>query len=243
MIAERKIRGGKGFMAVYEAEKGDLALVWFHGGGLEGGKPRDNAHLAPALTAAGVTLILPGYRFLQDEPWPACVLDAADAVATAARRFPDKKIVVGGSSAGAYLSMMLCLDGQYLGKHGMKPDDVAGWIFDAGQPTVHFNVLKHRGEDSRLCRLDETAPLYHVAGPGPDAPILILCADHDMACRVQQNRLMVETLEHFGRRKEATEMYVLEGYGHCGYDAPTEDKPVPELQTYMLDWLKRKFNI
>ena len=30
---------------------------------------------------------------------------------------------------------------------------------------------------------------------GPDAPILILCAEHDMACRVTQNRLLKETLE------------------------------------------------
>lgn len=241
MVMEKTISYGKGYMSLYEARTGDLALVWFHGGGLEAGVPRDNAHLAPALNGAGVTLVLPGYRFLQKAAWPACVEDAAEAVAAALRRYPDRKVLVGGSSAGAYLSMMLCLDGRYLEKHGFVPEQIAGWVFDAGQPTTHFNVLKSRGEDPRLCRIDEAAPLYFVDGPGPKAPILILCAERDMPCRVQQNRLLVETLEHFGRPKEDTEMYVLAGYGHCGYDGPTQDHPVPELQTYLMDWLSRKF--
>ena len=45
--------------------------------------------------------------------------------------------------------MMLCFDKKYLGIHGIKPTDIAGFVHDAGQPTAHFNVLKSRRIDSR----------------------------------------------------------------------------------------------
>lgn len=48
----------------------------------------------------------------------------------------------GGSSAGGYISQMLCFDKTWLSKHGIKATDISGFIHDAGQPTCHFNVLR-----------------------------------------------------------------------------------------------------
>lgn len=41
--------------------------------------------------------------------------------------------------------MMLCFAEQYLGVHDIAPCRIAGWIFDAGQPTTHFRVLQDGG--------------------------------------------------------------------------------------------------
>jgi signal transduction histidine kinase len=68
-------------------------------------------------------------------------------------------VYVGGSSAGGYLSMMLCFNAAYLGAHGIDPTEISGWFHDAGQPTKHFTVLKYSGEDERLVIIDETARL------------------------------------------------------------------------------------
>ena len=58
-----------------------------------------------------------------------------------------ENLYVGGSSAGAYIAMMLCFDPAYLKPYGVS--NIQGYLFDAGQPTVHFRVLKERG----LCLL------------------------------------------------------------------------------------------
>lgn len=65
---------------------------------------------------------------------------------------------MGGSSAGGYLSMMLCFDKKYYEAVGVSPSDISGCVHDAGQPTVHFKVLKERGIDSRRIIIDESAP-------------------------------------------------------------------------------------
>ena len=43
-----------------------------------------------------------------------------------------KKVVIGGTSAGAYLAMMLYFDKRYLSKHNIDSESVSGYIFDAG---------------------------------------------------------------------------------------------------------------
>ena len=58
--------------------------------------------------------------------------------------------------------MMLCFDKKYLSLHGIDSDSVKGYIFDAGQVTSHFNVLKEKGKDPRSVIVDKTAPLYYV---------------------------------------------------------------------------------
>ena len=48
--------------------------------------------------------------------------------------------------------MMLCMDVRYLAAHGIDARDrsqIAGYFCDSGQPTVHFNILRERGIDTR----------------------------------------------------------------------------------------------
>ena len=82
------------------------------------------------------------------------------------------KILVGGSSAGGYISMMLCFDNKYLKKHGINPSDITGYIHDSGQPTSHFTVLNHSGTDPRRVIVEERAPLYFVGLEKSYSPML-----------------------------------------------------------------------
>ena len=197
-------------------------LVFFHGGGLEAGS-REGLDVPDVarLTADGFAVVKPDYRKYPAARFPDFVEDAAAAVAWAARNaasWGGERLFVGGSSAGGYLSQMLCLDGRYLAAHGMSPKDVSGWVFDAGQPTVHYNILRERGLSTLAVRIDEAAPLYFVGPYDGLAPMLIFAAEHDMPGRLIQNRLLVDVMENFGFPKEQHRFVYMEGWNHCEYN-------------------------
>lgn len=194
-------------------------FIYFHGGGLEAGDKKDAAVFADYLAERGIALISANYRMYPAAKYPEFIEDTALAVKWAFDHMPEytpcRKFFVGGSSAGGYLSMMLCCDGQYLEKHGIDPMMISGYIHDAGQPTCHFNVLRERGIDSRRVIIDDSCPLYHI-GTQPDyPPMLFLVSDQDMENRYEQTMLTLSTLKHFGH-KNKIHLKVLHG-GHCHY--------------------------
>lgn len=196
-------------------------LIYFHGGGLESGdksEPMENLNL---LLEHGIALVRANYRMYPDANYPAFIEDAAAAVAWVKTHITAygtcENIYVGGSSAGAYLAMMLCFDEQYLGAHGLNPADVAGYLFDAGQPTTHFNVLNERGLDPRQIVVDEAAPLYHVGEPNGRPPVFITVAENDMPGRFEQIQLLCQTLSQFGWPDERVLYRFLPGHMHCDY--------------------------
>lgn len=130
-------------------------------------------------------------------------------------------IYLGGSSAGGYISQMLCFDESFLGKHGLSPMDFAGFIHDAGQPTCHYNVLRERGIDSRRVIIDSSAPLYHVGSSGKYPPMLVIVSDRDMQNRYEQTMLLISTLNHFGH-SDNVRLQVVSGT-HCAYVTAAEN--------------------
>ena len=199
-------------------------LVYFHGGGLEGGSKEDVKFLY-GLAGKGTGLIVPGYRLYPKARYPEFIEDAAEAAAWALKfrdsHHPGKKLYMAGSSAGAYLAMMLLFDSRYLAAYGLAPEAFAGFIFDAGQPTVHFRVLMEAGLPAQAVLVDERAPMFHVSGERRYPPMLFLCAEKDMPGRYEQTLLMLSVLKNFGHG-EKTAFEYMEGYEHCEYD----DKPV-----------------
>ena len=144
--------------------------------------------------------------------------DCAAAVAWVKKNLPsygaNGEIYVGGSSAGGYLSMMLCFNKQFLGAHGIDPTEITGWFHDAGQPTKHFNVLKYSGEDARRVIVDETAPLFHIGTQEKHSPMRFIVSDNDMECRYEQIMLVLATMKHFGYKH--FDHKVMHGT-HCAY--------------------------
>lgn len=193
-------------------------FVYFHGGGLKTGDKENQAVLYNYLTDHGVAVVAANYRMYPTARYPDFLVDSAKAVAWTFQNMGAygnvTGIYVGGSSAGGYISQMLCFDASWLSVHGIKPTDIAGYLHDAGQPTCHFNVLSERGLDPRRVIIDETSPLYHIDDK-EYAPMLVIVSDNDMENRYEQTMLLISTLKHFGHTEQVS-LKVMHGK-HCAY--------------------------
>ena len=200
-------------------------FVYFHGGGLENGNKTAAYSFAEYLNKRNVAVVGVDYSKYPNAKYPDFIEDAAEAVAWTFKnisKYGDcKDIYVGGSSAGGYLSMMLCFDNKYLSKCGLNPLDVKGYIHDAGQPTAHFNVLRERGIDSRRVIIDESAPLYYVGEAEEYSDMLFIVSDNDMQNRLEQIELTISTLKHFGHEDNIS-LKMMHGT-HCHYNHAVDD--------------------
>lgn len=218
-------------------------FLYFHGGGIEHGDKAGGVQVfVEYLTAQGIAVVSANYRMYPTAKYPEFIEDAASATAWV---FANMKqygtvtgIYVGGSSAGGYLSQMLCFDKHYLAKHGIAPTDITGFIHDAGQPTAHFNVLRERGIDSRRVIIDESAPLYHIGVDEKYPPMLVIVSDNDMKNRYEQTVLLMSTLKHFGLDENA-KLQVMEST-HCAYIGKTDDQGVSIFGKLIADYIFRK---
>lgn len=204
-------------------DKKDFAtFVYFHGGGITNGSKAGVQTFVTTLVEAGYAVVKANYRLYPNAEYPDFLDDAARCVAYIMDNIEQyggnkEKIVVGGSSAGGYISMMLAFDSFYLTHYGKRPNHVAGWVFDAGQPTTHFNVLKERGLDNRAVVIDKAAPIFHIRQYSGLKPMIIFAADNDMPGRLEQTHLMLNTLRRFGYPEENIQFEYMEGFTHCKY--------------------------
>ena len=194
---------------------------------MEGGDKTGSATrlMAPFLTARGIALASVNYRMYPTARYPDFVEDAAHAVAWVSRNIGAygryQRIVVGGSSAGGYLSMMLCFDPRWYATCGEFPVPVTAYVHDAGQPTCHYNVLRERGIDPGRVIVDDSAPLYHVGTSESYPPMLFIVSDNDMENRYEQTELMRSTLRHFGHGDKIS--YRLMHGKHCAYNKAVDE--------------------
>lgn len=207
------------YVAVYLPETDTFPVcVYLHGGGLGAGVPEQE--FVDSLVKKGVAVVSGQYRMYPDAKYPQFIEDGASVIAWAKENMEKygnvTDLFVVGTSAGAYISMMLCFDKKYLAKHGISNDDISGYIHNAGQPTTHFNVLLERGFDSRQAIIDEAAPLYHIC-EDKYPPMEILVADNDMPCRYEETKLLIAKLKHFGNDMSKVNLQLMENYGHCEY--------------------------
>lgn len=220
-------------------------FIFFHGGGIVNGNRGNGTNPSFLLLASrGIAVASVEYRMYQNDPaktvtrgsvtpesllpdsprYPVFIEDCATSIAWLQKNMAQYHAIdswyVGGSSAGGYLSMMLFFDTSYLAKHGIDARSLDGYFFDAGQPTVHFNVLGERGLDSRLVRIDEAAPLYwidHSLSEHGMPKVHIIYSDHDIYNRPEQSCLLYRTMLHFGYDENKVKLIEMRGYTHTGY--------------------------
>lgn len=194
-------------------------FVYFHGGGIQSGDKSDVVSFCEFLANQGIAVVSVNYRMYPDHKYPDFLLDVAESVAWTFKNINNygkcEHIYVGGSSAGGYMSQMLCFNKEYLAKHDIDIMDIKGFVHDAGQPTAHFNVLSKSGVDGRRVIVDQTAPLYYVGIEENYPPMLIIVSDNDMTNRYEQTMLLISTLKHFGHGDKIT--YKLMHGNHCAY--------------------------
>lgn len=221
---------------LYQAEDSDAPLfIFFHGGGLEGCNKGDGKiHYFLDLMNSGISVATADYRMYPNAKFPDFLSDAAECVKWCIDNVPHSQIFIGGSSAGGYITMMLAFDKSYLGKHGIdsrNKDEIAGYFCDSGQPTVHFNVLRERGLDTRLVRIDEAAPIYFIEQVNDTDKLpryVLITSEFDMENRPEQTRLMHRTMLHLGYPADKVEFVYMKGYGHTEYNdaVDTDGKPL-----------------
>ena len=226
-----------------DAAEFDL-FVYFHGGSLEAGDKGASATRlsAPFLAANGVATASCNYRLYPNAKYPDFLRDAATAVCWLSRNVGTwgkcKRLFVGGSSAGGYLSMMLCFDGRWLTEQGGSTLPIAGYFHDAGQPTCHFNVLRERGIDTRRVMIDDSAPLYHI-DKEDYPPMCFVVSDNDLPGRLEQMQLLLATLRHWGYDESKITYHLMHGK-HCAYCKATDEQGKPVLGKMILKFIKER---
>ena len=224
-------------------EGGFETIVWFHGGGLEYGDKQQAERFVSAIVNAGYGFISVNYRmYTNGVKFPKFLYDAASAVAFVKENIETyggkkEKIYISGQSAGAWLSLMLCVNDEYLKSVGIDNKEIAGWIIDSSQTTAHFNVLKYElGEDTRAQRINEFAPQYFVSDKTEVSKMILIFYENDMSCRYEQNMLFYKSILAFN--KQSNIVYKVLPGGHChGSIDPNEDGKYDYVET-MLQWLK-----
>ena len=222
-----------------ESDSFDI-FVYIHGGGLYAGDRKGVEIFTKYLAEHNVATASIEYRMYPDAKYPDYIEDCADAVKWVKDNISKwgkcNRIFVGGSSAGGYLSMMLCFDDKYLNAVGLKPTDIDGYIHDAGQPTAHFTVLKYRGLDSRRLIVDETSPMFYVGTAEKYSPMLFIVSDQDMFGRYEQTMLMLNVLEHFGHTEN---VYFEKMHStHCDYVYKADENGVSILGQKILSFIE-----
>lgn len=204
----------------YPTDKKDYpAIVWFHGGGLEGGEKG----VPQELKEKGMAVIAVNYRLSPKATHPAYIDDAAEAIAWVFNNIESfggnaRKIYISGHSAGGYLALMVGLNKSYLNKYGIDADRIQGLIPISGQTNTHFTIKKERDLPYDIPYIDEYAPISHVRKDAP--PILLITGDKglEMTARYEENAHLYAILKAVGH-KDVT-LYELEGFDHGAVYAP-----------------------
>ena len=214
-------------------------VLWFHGGGIENGN-RKGADRPMGLLQKGIAVVCPDYRMYPTAKFPEFIVDAADAVAYTVKRLKELggngKLFIGGSSAGAYLTMMLCFNKDYLKNAGVDEEkDIAGFISDSAQVFTHFNVLREMGINPNVQYIDEKAPIYYLKPSLTLRPLFMDYYTRDMICRPEENRLFYASLKRFLPKADVT-IKELEG-GHCSAIIPDKESNKRRIEPFILEFI------
>ena len=194
-------------------------VVWFHGGGIEGGEK----HIDPQLKNCGLVVVAANYRLLPKAPIDDILDDAAAAVAWTYKNIAKyngskRKIFVAGHSAGGYLLDMIGLDKRWLAKYGVDADSLAALVPFSGQCITHYNIRKQQGIPPLQATIDQYAPLTYVRADAP--PIIIISGDRELELfgRYEEQAYFWRMLKLVGH-KDVT-LYEMQGYDHGAMPFP-----------------------
>ena len=204
----------------YPAAKKDFAtVVWFHGGGLTGGKRT----IPEPLKEQAIAVVAVDYRLSPQVTVRDCIDDAAASVAWVfdnIERYGGSKrrIFVSGHSAGGYLTSMIGLDKKWLKAYGLDADLIAGLIPFSGHTITHFTARRELGMENYQPLIDELAPLFHVRDDAP--PLLLITGDRELELlgRYEENAYLWRMMKVAGHTD--TMLYELDGFNHGQMAAP-----------------------
>ncbi len=196
-----------------EDKNGFATIIWFHGGGLKGGKKAIPSHFKEK----GFGVVAANHRLHPKVKAPVYIEDAATAVAWVFNNIAgfggdSSLIFISGHSAGGYLASMIGLDRRWLKVHDIDANRIAGLIPLSGHTITHLTVRKERGIPETQPIIDDLAPLYHIRADAP--PLLLITGDREMEMlgRYEENAYLMRMMKVVGH--EETRLLELDGYGH-----------------------------
>ena len=204
----------------YPATKKDYkTIIWFHGGGLEGG----NKEFRDELLNAGIAIVSPNYRLYPYCKNPQYTQDAAAAVAWVFHHIEEYggdplQIYMGGHSAGGYLTLMLALDKAYLNSENIDADAVKGYFSVSGQTATHYTIRKERGLSFSSPFVDRYAPLNNVRKLSTRLVLITGDRHLEQMARYEENLYLKAVLEGIGDKE--IPLHELSGFDHGGVLRP-----------------------
>lgn len=112
-----------------------------------------------------------------------------------------------------------------------------GGGFEGGN-RKNLNILRERGVDTRLERIDEAAPIYYVSEDSDFKNLLIIYYTDDMPCRPEQNRLFYKSVKRICSEQNV-EIVELPG-GHCNGSSNRNEEGLFDFNETVLSFIKRE---
>jgi acetyl esterase/lipase len=196
---------------------GGPIAVFFYGGGWQIGAKRDYLFAAEALASRGITTVVPDYRLFPEVTFPHFLDDAGAAVSWVARNLEarhgkPRPIVPIGHSAGAYIAIMLALDGRYLERAGHSAARLAGAVGISGPydflPIIRADV---KPIFEVLPDLSATQPVRYARADAP--PLLLVAGTADRVVDPANTLRLAARIRTLGGRAE---FRLYPGVGHGG---------------------------
>ena len=188
-------------------------IVWFHGGGLTGGKKS----IPKELLDYGYLIVSAEYRLSPKVKAPAYIEDAAASTAWVFQNIAKyegnvKQIFLSGHSAGGYLDLMIGLENKWLAKHGISTDSIAGLLPLSPQVITHYTIRDENGISKYQPLIDAYAPIFHIKKDTP--PIVLITGDREMELlsRYEENAYFFRMMKIIDNKK--VKLSELEGLNH-----------------------------
>ena len=190
-------------------------VVFFYGGGWEGGDKKEYKFVGEALSSHGLTVVIADYRVYPEVVFPDFIDDAAAAVAWTKINIasfgadPDQ-LFIAGHSAGAHIASMLVLNNSYLKKYALTSDEINGMVGLAGP----YDFLPLKSDTLKTIFGPEnlrwqTQPINFVEGNNP--PMLLMVGERDLTVWPRNSFRLAEKITAAGGE---VELQKFPDYGH-----------------------------
>lgn len=177
-------------------------VVFIHGGSWQSGSPEEYRFVARTLGEHGYATALIGYRLLPEGRFPNMLEDSAAAVAwlhlNASKYGADgRRFALIGHSAGAYNSLMLALDPEWLAHVNVPTSVIGGVVSMAGPADFYpFKSQSAKAAFGRVLNPAITQPIHFARGNA--MPILLLHGTADESVKPSNSRNLAGAIKSQG---------------------------------------------
>lgn len=225
-------------------------VVWIHGGGWRRGNKLLVQKKPQAFTDQGYVFVSINYRFVPDHTMHDLATDVATAIKWVHDHIAEhggspETIFVGGHSAGAHLSALVCSDQSYLKAQGLSLSDIAGCFpvdtatYDAAKLVSFLDRTNSNRTELYTNAFGDTAesqkkysPITHINQDTKYPPFLLLHVASRPDATLMSNAFAKAVTSAGGQ----AETFAANGKDHGSINSDlgtTEDEPTKALFSFL----------